>query len=221
MVKPSYRIAVLPGDGIGPDVIAEAVKVLRAVEKRVGGVSFGLEEIAVGAGEYLRSGDPLPPGTFERCKESDAILLGAMGLPGVRWPGGTEMAPQLDLRERLELFAGVRPIRLYHAAHTPLKKYGAGDIDLVIFRESTEGMFWSRRGEYSAGAVEVCDTMRISRKGSERLFRAAFREATRRRGLVTLVDKANVLPSMAFFRGIFDEVAEEFRGVRTEKIYVD
>jgi 3-isopropylmalate dehydrogenase len=215
MVKPSYRIAVLPGDGIGPDVIAEAVKVLRAVENRLGGVSFELEEFSVGAGEYLRSGDPLPPSTFERCKESDAILLGAMGLPGVRWPGGTEMAPQLDLRERLELYAGVRPIRLYHAGHSPLK------IDLVIFRESTEGMFWSRLATYPPDAAEVCDTMRISRKGSERLFRAAFREAARRRGLVTLVDKANVLPSMAFFRSIFDEIAQEFPGVRTEKIYVD
>jgi 3-isopropylmalate dehydrogenase len=221
MVKPRYRIAALPGDGIGPEVIAEGVKVLRAVERRLAGVKFEIEEFSVGAGEYLHSGNPMPPATFERCKESDAILLGAMGLPGVRWPGGTEMAPQLDLRERLELYAGVRPIRLYHAGHSPLKKYGAGDIDLVIFRESTEGMFWSRLAKYSAGAVEVCDTMRISRKGSERLFRAAFREATRRRGLVTLVDKANVLPSMAFFRGIFDEVAEEFPGVRTEKIYVD
>src|SRR6266566_8403797 len=219
MVKPRFRIAVLPGDGIGPEVIAEAVKVLRAVERRLAGVSFELEEFSVGAGEYLRSGDPLPPVTFERCKESDAILLGAMGLPGVRWPGGTEMAPQLDLRERLELYAGVRPIRLYHPGHSPLKKYGAGEIDLVIFRESTEGMFWSRLGKYPPDAAEVCDTMRISRKGSERLFRAAFREAARRRGLVTLVDKANVLPSMAFFRGIFDEISVLIHTVRTEKIY--
>ena len=217
----SFRIAVLPGDGIGPEVIAEAVKVLRAVEIRLSGVSFELEEFSVGAGEYLRGGDPLPPATFERCKQFDAILLGAMGLPGVRWPNGTEMAPQLDLRERLELYAGVRPIRLYHSGHTPLKKYGAGEIDLVIFRESTEGMFWSRLGKYAPDATEVCDTMRISRKASERLFRAAFREAGRRRGLVTLVDKANVLPSMSFFRRIFDEIAEEFRHIRTERIYVD
>jgi Isocitrate/isopropylmalate dehydrogenase len=221
MVKPRYRIAVLPGDGIGPDVIAEAVKALRAVESRLPEVTFELEELSMGAGEFLRSGDPLPPATFERCKTADAILLGAMGLPGVRWPGGTEMAPQLDLRERLELYAGVRPIRLYHAGHSPLKKYGAGEIDLVIFRESTEGMFWSRLGKYSPDAAEVCDTMRISRKGSERLFRAAFREASRRRGLVTLVDKANVLPSMGYFRRIFDEIAEEFPQVRTERVYVD
>jgi len=131
------------------------------------------------------------------------------------------MAPQLDLRERLELYAGVRPIRLYHAGHSPLKKYAAGEIDLVIFRESTEGMFWSRGGKYAPDAAEVCDTMRISRRGSERLFRAAFREAERRRGLVTLVDKSNVLPSMSFFRRIFDEISAEFPGVKTERIYVD
>src|SRR5438105_1831936 len=124
MVKPTYRIAVLPGDGIGTEVIDEAVKVLRAVEKRLGDLRLELEELPAGAGEYLRSGDPLPAATFERCSQSDAILLGAMGLPGIRWPNGTEIAPQLDLRERLELYAGVRPIRLYHAAHSPLKNYG-------------------------------------------------------------------------------------------------
>lgn len=217
----TFRIAVLPGDGIGPDVIAEAVKVLRAVESRLPGTSFALEELPVGAGEYLRGGDPLPESSFERAKQCDAILLGAMGMPNVRWPNGTEMAPQIDIRERLQLYAGVRPIRLYDAGHSPLKKYGAGEIDFVIFRESTEGMFWTRRSQYDPAAEEVCDTMRISRQGSERLFRAAFREAGRRRGLVTLVDKANVLPSMSFFRRIFDEVAAEFPGVRTERIYVD
>jgi 3-isopropylmalate dehydrogenase len=216
-----FHIAILPGDGIGPDVTAEGVKVLRAVERRLDGVRFDLEEFSVGAGEYLRSGDPLPAAAFEGLQKCDAILLGAMGLPGVRWPNGTEMAPQIDLRERLELYAGVRPIYLYHAGHSPLKKYGAGEIDFVLFRESTEGMFWARHGQYDTDAAEVCDTMRISRKASERVFRAAFREAGRRRGLCTLVDKANVLPSMSYFRRIFDEIAAEFPSVRTERIYVD
>ena len=125
----TFHIAVLPGDGIGPDVTAECVKVLRAVESRLEGIRFELEEFSVGAGEYLRSGDPLPAAAFERSKQCDAILLGAMGLPGVRWPNGTEMTPQIDLRDRLELYAGVRPIRLYHAGHSPLKKYGAGEIE--------------------------------------------------------------------------------------------
>jgi 3-isopropylmalate dehydrogenase len=217
----TFRIAVLPGDGIGPEVVAEGVKVLRAVESQLAGVRFELREFSVGAGEYLNSGDPLPPATFEAVKQHDAILLGAMGLPDVRWPSGVEMTPQIDLRERLDLYCGLRPVRLYHAADTPLKKYGAGEIDLLIVRESTEGLFSSRLNKIPAGASEATDTMRITRRASERLFRAAFCEARRRRGLVTLVDKANVLPSMAFFRGIFDEISREFADVRTEKIYVD
>ena len=122
------KIAVLPGDGIGPEVIAAAVQVLRTIEPRLDGMAFLFEEFQVGACAYLSCGDPLPAAVFERMREFDAILLGAMGLPDVRWPNGVEMTPQLDLRERLELYAGVRPIRLYHAAHTPLKKYGAGEI---------------------------------------------------------------------------------------------
>src|SRR6187431_2538697 len=106
----TFRIALLPGDGIGPDVVAEAVKVLRAVAPD----TLEYTELSVGATEYLRSGDPLPPATFERLKEFDAILLGAMGLPDVRWPDGTEMTPQIDLRERLDLYCGLRPIRLYN-----------------------------------------------------------------------------------------------------------
>ena len=92
-MKKLFRIALLPGDGIGPEVTVEAVKVLRAVEARLGGLEFGFEEFSIGAGEYCRSGDPLPEAAFQRLKEFDAVLLGAMGLPDVRWPDGTEMAP--------------------------------------------------------------------------------------------------------------------------------
>ena len=217
----TYKIAVLPGDGIGSEVIAEGVKSLRAVQSRLNAVSFELEEFSVGAGEYLRNGDPLPAETLARCQQHHAILLGAMGLPDVRWPSGLEMTPQLDLREQLDLYCGVRPIRLYHAQDTPLKKYAAGEIDLVIIRENCEGLFSGRSAVKSASDSAATDTMRITRQGAERIFRASFREALRRRGLVTLVDKANVLPSMAFFRRIFDEVSREFPTVRTEKIYVD
>src|SRR6476646_4107776 len=218
---PTFHIAVLPGDGIGPDVIAEGVRVLRAVESTLTGVRFDLREHPAGAAEYLRNGDPLPASTMAACRAADAILLGAMGLPDVRWPDGKEMAPQLDLREELELYAGVRPIRLYHPAHSPLRPERSAGTNFVIYRENTEGMFFSRKNGWQRDAGEVCDTMRISRLGSERLFRAAFRHAERRRRLVTLVDKANVLPSMAFFRSIFDEVSREFPSVRTERIYID
>jgi 3-isopropylmalate dehydrogenase len=217
----TFRIAVLPGDGIGPEVIREALKVLGAVECRLDGVRFECEEFAVGAGEYLRCGDPMPEATFQRIQQFDAVLLGAMGLPDVRWPSGQEMAPQLDLRERLELYCGLRPIYLYHANDSPLKRFGAGEIDLAIIRESTEGLFASRKDTFSYDAPEVVDRLRITRRGAERVVRSAFRIAEKRRGLVTLVDKANVLPSMSYFRRIFQEVSQEFPHVRAEQVYVD
>lgn len=216
----TYTIAVLGGDGIGPEVAAEAVRVLRVVAPEVG-IGFDFQDHPAGAGVYLREGDPLPASTLDACRSADAVLLGAMGLPDVRWPSGTEMAPQLDIREQLDLYAGVRPIRLYNTAHSPLKGYGPGEIDFVIFRESTEGMFASRKTPVDFQAAEHCDTLRITRHGAERIARAAFRMAATRRGLCTLVDKANVLPSMAYFRHIFDKVADEFPTVRTERVYVD
>jgi 3-isopropylmalate dehydrogenase len=213
----TFRIALLPGDGIGPDVVVEAVKVLRAVAPD----RLVYEELSVGANEFLRSGDPLPAATFERLKDFDAILLGAMGLPDVRWPDGTEMTPQIDIREKLDLYCGLRPIRLYHESHSPLKKYGAGEIDFLIIRENTEGLFFSRLDKPRPEANDVRDTMRVSRDGSERLFHSAFKAARKRRKHVTLVDKANVLPSMAFFRRVFDEVAEQYTDVETARAYVD
>lgn len=216
----TFEIAVLPGDGIGPDVTAEALRVLEAVERKLDGVAFHCTEHPCGAGEYLRNGDPLPKATLEACRAAHATLLGAMGLPGVRWPSGTEMTPQIDLRDEMDLYAGARPIKLYNPAHSPLKPR-PGAIDFVIYRENTEGLFFSRKEKYDPAAPDVRDTLRISRHGSERLFRAAFRDAMRRRKLVTLVDKANVLPSMAYFRGIFFEIAKEFPEVRTEAVYVD
>jgi 3-isopropylmalate dehydrogenase len=132
------------------------------------------------------------------------------------------MTPQLDLRERLDLYCGLRPIRLYHEADTPLKKYRAGDIDLLIVRESTEGLFSNRLAKMDVEQDEVCDRMRITRAGSERVCRAAFRlAAARPRKQITLVDKANVLPSMVYFRSIFDAVATEFPAVTASHAYAD
>lgn len=217
----TYRIAVLPGDGIGPEVVSAALQVLRAAEARLDGVSFAWDEMSVGAGEYLKHGDPLPAATLEQMKRRDAILLGAMGLPEVRWPNGVEMTPQIDIREKLDLYNGLRPIRLYHAAHTPLKDVAAGAIDFVLIRENCEGLFSERLTPRPAGRDFEADTLRITRRGAERICRAAFALARTRRKHVTLVDKANVLPSMAFFRRVFDETAEQFPDVRTERVYVD
>jgi 3-isopropylmalate dehydrogenase len=220
-VPDCYRIALLPGDGIGPEVTTEAVRALRAAEALAGGFSIETEELSAGAGEYLRSGDPLPESVFERIPEFDAILLGAMGLPDVRWPGGVEMTPQLDLRERLGLYNGVRPIYLFHSDDSPLKDRRAGDIDFVIVRESTEGLFSTRKAACDLSADAATDTMLITRHGAERVIRAAFKLALTRRRRLTLVDKANVLPSMAYFRSVFDAVAKEFAQVETGRVYVD
>lgn len=218
-----FEIAVLGGDGIGPEVVKAALAVLRVTEKKLTGVRFNLTELSVGAGEYLKSGDPLPAATLERMKQADAILLGAMGLPSVRWPNGVEMTPQIDIREKLDLFNGVRPIKLYHESHSPLKGYGGSGkpIDFVIIRENCEGLFTERLTPRPSGRDFETDTMKITRHGAERVCREAFKLAQTRRQHCTLVDKANVLPSMAFFRKIFDEVAAEFPDVQTDRVYVD
>ena len=187
-------IVVMPGDGIGSVVLPEAVRVLEALP--FDGVQFAFHEFSVGAGEYLRSGNPLPAEALDACTRADAVLLGAMGLPTVRWPDGKEMTPQLDLREKFELYCGLRPIRLYHGHDTPLKRYGRSGgfpaaecaesgsdlkagrlesrpsetIDFVIVRESTEGLFSARLSRSDPARGEVCDVMRITRTGAERVF---------------------------------------------------
>ncbi len=214
-------IALLPGDGIGPEVVQAAVRVLEAVEATTDDLVFNFETYSVGAREYLRSGDPLPPETLRKASQCDAILLGAMGLPDVRWPHGTEMTPQIDIREQLDLYQGIRPVRLYQEALSPLRNIEAGEIDFVLYRENTEGLFAERANQYDPAAAIVENAMRITRQCTERIVRRAFEAAVGRRCKVTLVDKANVLPAMAFFRSIFDGVAEEFPDVETERVYVD
>jgi 3-isopropylmalate dehydrogenase len=219
--RTTFRIAVLPGDGIGPEVMESALRVLDAVQLRDSRLQFRFETLAAGAVEFQRSGEALPASTLAGCQAADAVLLGAMGLPDVRWPSGRELTPQIDIREHFELYRGERPARLYHAADCPLKGVGAGEIDFVILRESTEGLFSSRLQPGPLSGEEVSDRLLVTRRGSLRLFHDAFQLARRRRSLVTLVDKANVLPSMVFFRKLFDEVAEQYPDVRTERIYVD
>lgn len=216
----SYHIVVLPGDGIGPEVTKAAVAVLKAAA----GEKLTFSEQAVGAAEYLRSGSPLPEEAFAACRDADAVLLGAMGLPDVRWPDGREMTPQIDIRERLDLYAGPRPIKLYSEHDSPLKNYKGGDIDFTIIRENTEGLFSARGSTQPDDRSSATDTLHLTRIGCERICRYAFEEAVRRDRKdpkVSLVDKANVLPSMVFFREIFDEVAKDFPQIATEHIYVD
>ena len=221
MVKQTFQIAVLGGDGIGPEVTDQAVRLLHSMQAQLSDVAFDFTEYSVGVGEYQRNGDPLPEKAFDACRRSDAVLLGAMGLPNVRYPNGKEIAPQLDLRERLELYGGVRPIRLYHASDTPLKGYNAGEIDFVLVRESTEGLFAGRSAVLEPNADQAVDQMVITRRGAERVVRLAFQIAEKRNRRVTLIDKANVLSSMVFFRQVFDEVAKEFPQCTADHVYVD
>ena len=221
----TFNIVVLPGDGIGREVMAPCLELLDRAVANVGGVRLHIVEHEAGADLYRRTGVALPEEVMSAARAADAILLGAMGLPDVRYPGGTEVAPQLDLRERLALYAGVRPVRLFAGAPTPLADPRARTIDFVLVREQTEGLFASRQAAQRDGDA-VLDTMRISRAASERLFVFAFELARRRRasgrpGRVTCVDKANVLPSMAYFRELFLAVAPRYPDISAECMYVD
>jgi len=131
------------------------------------------------------------------------------------------LTPQLDIREQLDLYNGLRPVKLFHESDSPLKGYKQGDIDIMLVRENTEGLFHGRKNLADMDADAAEDIMHISRKGAERICRAAFEQARKRHKLVTLVDKANVLPSMAYFRNIFDQIATEYPDVRTERQYID
>ena len=218
-------VAVLPGDGIGIEVTECCLKVLEKAGEKAG-IRVAFEKFDAGAGAYRRTGTALSEEVQKRIEKADAILLGAMGLPDVRYPDGTEIAPQLELRFHFNLFAGVRPIRLVPGVPTPLRAPEAKQMDFVIIRESTEGLFASR-GKGSIEEDRVArDTMEITRPVCERLFDFAFQLARRRKdqgkkGHVTCVDKANVFTSMAFFRKIFAERAGAFPNIEHDYAYVD
>ena len=228
MSKTSYAIAVLPGDGIGPEVMAAALAVLHALAPRIGR-RFEAVAHPAGAQHYLDSGVSLPEATLDACRAADAILFGAMGLPQVRGADGTEIIPQLDIRFALDLYAGVRPIRSFAGLPGPLADPRAAQIDLVLVRESTEGLFHARgrgRIEGSGDEKAAYDTMKITHRGTARICDFALRLARQRKaqgkpGRVTNVDKANVFTSMAFWRQVFDERAAAFPDVPVEHAYVD
>jgi 3-isopropylmalate dehydrogenase len=221
-----FRIAVFPGDGIGREVMAPCLALLEATVSRIGGFRLRLESYEAGAELYRDTGVALPDQALKAAASADAILLGAMGLPSVRYPNGTEVAPHLEFRERFDLYAGVRPVRVLPGAPIPLADPRARQVDCVLIRESTEGLFAARTLTRREGNEAVFDTMRISRHTSERLFDFAFALARKRRrgdrrGRVTCVDKANVLPAMAFFREIFRECAARYPDVDADCAYVD
>ncbi|ULK96412.1 isocitrate/isopropylmalate dehydrogenase family protein [Bradyrhizobium sp. I71] len=220
----AFHIAVLAGDGIGPEVMAPALEVLRKVGEK-SGLRFRFTDAPAGANNYLATGKSMPDTTIKLCEEADAILLGACGLPSVRYPDNTEIAPQIELRFIFDLYAGVRPARLIPGVPSPIVGADQRGIDLVVIRESTEGLFASM-GKGVVTQEDARETMVITRKTSERLFEFSFRLAERRRargkpGMLTCVDKANVFKAFAFFRGIFDEIAKKHPEVKTDRLYVD
>ena len=227
----AVEVAVIKGDGIGVDVTDATLAVVEAARDVVGEFSLSYRDIQAGAGYYRKTGEDIEPGGEEAAGECDAIFLGAIGLPSIRHADGTEIAPHLRLRDRYGLYAGVRPVKAYPNSPQRLADPRAAGIDLIILRESTEGLFYSAavhgRSEV-IGDEEVRDILRITRGTTEKLHRFGFKLAEKRKarlgghhGRLTCVDKANVFTSMAFFRKIFDEIAVEFPDVDTSYNYVD
>lgn len=224
-----YRIVVLPGDGIGVEVMDACLAVLEPLAARCG-VKLRYEHHRGGAQLYRETGSDFSDAARRACEEGDAILFGAMGLPDVRFPDGTEIAPHLKLRLDLDLYAAVRPVRTLPGTRSPLADPRAAEIDFVILREQSEGWFYGRYHPEAgprSSENEAWDLGRITRKGSDRFFEFAFRLAARRRerdarkGRVTCVDKANVHRGMALFNKVFHEVAARHPGLAADHAYVD
>lgn len=222
----SFNIAVLPGEGIGIEVMEAAEAVLDAAASRFG-LAFRRDVIPGGAHYYQETGAILPPDGLARAGEADAMLFGAMGWPDIRFADGTEIAPQLDIRIAFDLFAGMRPIRAIPGVPHVLANPRAKDIDLVIIRESTEGMFASRGKGEIVDDREARDTQLITRAVTEQLTDFSCNLARRRRerrgtpGRVTLVDKANVFRSFAFMRKVFYERAAGHPDIEPRHHYID
>ncbi len=225
-----FHIVVLPGDGIGVEIMDACVALLDRVVPKAGGFRLRFERHGAGAAHYRDTGVAFPDAAAKACERCDAILFGSMGLPDVRYPDGTEIAPQLDLRRNLDLYAGVRPIRAIPGVPLPLADPRARDIDFVLVREQSEGWFYGRYHP-SAGPVSSDDVAydigRITRKGSDRLFEFAFRLAAQRKarnprkGRVTCVDKANVHRGFALMRKVFWDVAKRHPDLAAADAYVD
>ncbi|KWV43583.1 3-isopropylmalate dehydrogenase [Bradyrhizobium macuxiense] len=221
----ALHIAVLGGDGIGPEVMAPALEILRRIEATTD-LKFRFTEAPAGASHYKETGKSMPDSTIRLCEEADAILLGACGLPSVRYPDNTEIAPQIELRMIFDLYAGVRPARLIPGVRSTIVGADEKGVDLVVIRESTEGLFASM-GKGVVTDSEARETMVITRRTSERLFDFSFRLAERRKargkanGGLTCVDKANVFKAFAFFREIFDESAKRHPNVKADHLYID
>ena len=219
-----YKIALIPGDGIGPEVTNEAMKVFGAAADKTG---FRYETIDYdfGGDRYLDTGEILPNSALDEFRQTDAIFLGAIGHPDVT-PGILEKGILLRTRFELDLYINLRPVKLYPGVWTPIKDKGPEEIDFIIVRENTEGLYAGIGGFLKHGTPDevAIQEMINTRKGVERCVRYAF-ELTRKRNRakqLTLCDKANVLTyAHDLWRRVFDEVGAEYTDIETEYAFVD
>ena len=217
----SYKIAVLAGDGIGPEVTAEAVKVLKAT-----GVDLTFEDALVGGAAYDAKGHPLPKETLDLCKAADAVLLGAVGGPKYDTIQPPELRPEvgalLPLRRELNLYANVRPAKTLRALMmaSPLKGE-RGLVDLVVMRELTGGIYFGKPRERRDNGNTAIDTCVYSKSEVERIAKQAFAIARTRRHMITSVDKANVLETSRLWREVVTKMADENQDVKVEHMLVD
>ena len=224
----THTIALLAGDGIGPEVMAEAIKVLDAVQRKFG-FSLAYTPADVGGIAIDNHGEALPPSTLKVCEASEAILFGSVGgpkwetLPPAEQP---ERAALLPLRKHFDLFCNLRPAKVFKAlvGACPLRPDIVGDgFDVLVVRELTSGIYFGQpKGREGSGPDErAWDTKIYKRSEIERIARMAFEAARLRRKKVTSVDKANVLTSMVFWREVVKEVARDYPDVALEHIYID
>lgn len=234
-VKKSYKICCLPGDGIGPEVIAEGKKVLAAVGKRVG-VEFAFEDRLIGGAAIDACGDPLPAETLTAAKASDAVLLASVG--GPKWDSTDPTAPRpeqglLRIRKELGLYTNLRPVKIYDAlaGASTLRPEVIKGVDMVLVRELTGGIYFGKHerfydedgaGANGANGQRAIDVMEYRQYEVERIARQAFEAARKRRGKVTSVDKRNVLETSRMWREIVHRVHdEEYSDVQLEDLLVD
>ena len=225
----TFNIATFKGDGIGPDVINSAIEIIEKASNAVGGLNFEWNFIKAGATYYKETGKDVEDDGEKKAEQSDAIFLGAIGLPSIRKDDGTEIAPHLRFREVFNLYAGVRPVKAYKNTPQRLINKNAEKIDFVVLRECTEGLFYTaavHNRNKIANNNEVEDIMRITRNTTTRLHNFAFNLAEKRKqkgklGKVTCVDKANVFKSQALFRKIFNEIKEEYPNISADTCYID
>ena len=219
-----YRIAVIPGDGTGPEVVAEGLKVLKAVSEKFK-FKYQLEYYGLGGELYLKTREILPDSVLDELKQMDAIYLGAIGHPEVR-PGILEQGILLKIRFTLDQYINLRPVKLFPGVETPLRDKGPEDIDFIVVRENTEGAYTGVGGFIKKGTPDEIAIQEAihTRKGVERCIRFAFEYCRKRnqKNKVTLCGKTNVLTyAFDLWERVFHEVAKEFEGIETNYAHVD